>query len=172
MTPGGATLRLAASDADYASFGEVCRAYVTWSRERYRDMPWFVEEVFGHQALDGELKVLPAKYGPPDGRVMVAEADGHIVAGGAYRRTDAATCELKRLYVTDLARSHGLGRRLTEALVSAARADGFTTMKLDTGDRLSEAIALYASMGFRRIEPYHAYPERLLPHLVFMERTL
>ncbi|MDZ4321962.1 MAG: hypothetical protein U1A07_24550, partial [Phenylobacterium sp.] len=58
-------IRLADSGADYEGFGGVCRLYVDWCRERYRDMPWFVEEVFGYQSLDDELKVLALKYGQP-----------------------------------------------------------------------------------------------------------
>ena len=37
---------------DFEAFGSVCRAYVEWCRERYQDMPWLAEEVFGYQALD------------------------------------------------------------------------------------------------------------------------
>lgn len=49
-------------------------------------MPWFVEEVFGCQSLDEELKVPPVKYGPPNGRTMVVSLGDRIVAGGAWRR--------------------------------------------------------------------------------------
>ena len=135
-------------------------------------MPWFVEAVFGHQALDEELQSLPAKYGPPMGRTIVAEANDHVVAAGAWRMLSATVCELKRLYVADQARGLGLGRTLTETLIASAKAEGFETMRLDTADRLTEALALYRSMGFGPIPPYWSYPERLMPHLIFMERTL
>lgn len=95
-----------------------------------------------------------------------------IVGGGAYRRLSDTDCELKRLYVTDEARGSGLGRKLSDALIAAAIADGYTTMKLDTGDRLTEAIAVYESIVFAHVEPYHDYPERLMPHLVFMSKSL
>jgi putative acetyltransferase len=165
-------IRLATSAADYEAFGEVCRAYLDWCRDRYTEMPWFVEEVFGHQSLDEELKGLAAKYGPPVGRTMIAVLDGQVVAGGAYRQLADGVCELKRLYVTDQARGHGLGRKLSEALMASARADGFTLMRLDTAHLLTEAIAMYQSMGFTRIAPYQDYPATLMPYLVFMERAL
>lgn len=57
-------------------------------------------------------------------------------------------------------------------LIDAAKADGYTKMRLDTADRLTEAIAMYASMGFGPISPYRQYPEQLRPYLVFMERAL
>ena len=172
MTAPDVTLRLAATPADYDGFGQVCRQYVDWSRQRYGDMPWFVEEVFGYQSLDAELEVLAEKCGPPNGRTMIVDKDGRIVAGGAYRRLSDGVCELKRLYVTDAARGLGLGRSLSEALIASARQDGFGLMRLDTGDRLTEAIGMYRSMGFEPVAHYQEYPERLMPYLVFMERPL
>ncbi|MEO7787540.1 MAG: GNAT family N-acetyltransferase [Sphingomicrobium sp.] len=166
------SIREASSPSDYATFACLCRDYVDWCRARYADLPWFVKEVFDYQSLDGELALLAVKYGLPNGRTMVAEIDGEIVAAGATHRLDDRRCELKRLYVADHAEGHGLGRRLSEALIDAATADGFATIQLDTGDRLIEAIALYRSMGFDTIEPYLTYPDRLLPHLVFMEKRL
>ena len=55
------TLVAAETLEDFEAFGTVCRAYVEWCRERYRDMPWFVEEVFGYQALEKELQGLSEK---------------------------------------------------------------------------------------------------------------
>ena len=167
-----AAIRLAETPEDFEAFGQVCRQYVDWCRERYGDMPWFVEEVFGYQSLDEELKVLAVKYGPPDGRTMVVSLGDQIVAGGAYRRLSDTVCELKRLYVTDSARGLGLGRKLSSALIARSREDGYEVMRLDTGNRLEEAISMYASMGFSHIRPYQDYPERLMPYLVFMEKPL
>lgn len=166
------TVSAAETPADFEAFGSVCRAYVEWCRERYRDMPWFVEEVFGYQALEDELKGLAQKYGQPAGRTMLAVGKDGVVAGGAYRRLSETVCELKRLYVTDEARGFGLGRKLSDALISAAISDGYFTMQLDTGNRLTEAISMYQSMGFEHIAPYHEYPKRLMPYLVFMEKSL
>jgi GNAT superfamily N-acetyltransferase len=162
----------ATTPEDFEAFGSVCRAYVEWCRERYSDMPWFVEEVFGYQALEDELKGLAQKYGQPAGRTMLAVGKHGVVAGGAYRRLSDTECELKRLYVTNEARGFGLGRKLSYALIRAATSDGYITMQLDTGNRLTEAISMYQSMGFDHIAPYHEYPKRLMPYLVFMEKSL
>ena len=172
MSDANFSIKLADSRADYEGFGEVCRMYVDWCRERYRDMPWFVEEVFGYQSLDDELKVLAVKYGLPNGRTTVVKIDGQIVGGGAYRRLSADVCELKRLYVTGAARGLGVGRKLSNALITLAQQDGYGLMQLDTGDRLVEAISMYESMGFNHIAPYQEYPARLMPYLVFMQKPL
>ncbi len=166
------TLRVAKSAADYDAFGALCRAYLAWSRRRYAELPWFVDEVFGHQSLDDELKNLAAKYGPPGGLTLLAELDGTIAAAGAYRTLSPGICEMKRLYVSDTAQGRGVGRQLAQALMAEAKTAGFTLMRLDTASLLTEAIALYRSLGFETCPPYHDYPAKLMPHLVFMERPL
>jgi GNAT superfamily N-acetyltransferase len=128
--------------------------------------------VFGYQALEAELAGLAQKYGRPAGRTMLVRGDDGVVAGGAYRRLSDTVCELKRLYVADGAKGAGLGRKLSAALIRAAIADGYGTMRLDTGNRLTEAISLYESMGFRHVGPYQHYPARLMPYLVFMDKPL
>jgi ribosomal protein S18 acetylase RimI-like enzyme len=54
-------------------------------------------------------------------------------------------------------------------LIDAARKAGYTRMRLDTLDTMKSAIALYTSLGFRRIEPYYENPSDLA---VFMELIL
>ncbi len=67
-------------------------------------------------------------------------------------------CELKRLYLRPGARGTGLGRALTETAIAAARARGYTEMRLDTLPSLSAAVALYESLGFRAIADYNGSP--------------
>lgn len=166
------TIRDAHSAADYEAFGKLCRDYVGWCRNRYQAIPWLVDEIFGYQSLEDELKILATKYGPPNGRILLAFLDGEIVGGGAYKQLSQGVCELKRLYVSDKARGHGAGRQLSKKLTAAARADGFAMMKLDTGNLMKEAIAMYRSMGFEPCPPYIEYPARIQPYIVFMEKAL
>ncbi len=166
-------IRTATSPEDFAAFGEIVTAYVGWCRERYAHDAWFVDQVFGHQSLATELADLSAAYAAPNGRTLLAfDDDGRVCGGGAYRRLPDGTCEMKRLYVHDRCRGQGVGRKLCAALLEAARADGYALMRLDTGNLLREAIAMYASFGFTYAEPHHVYPEEFMPYLVFMERAL
>jgi ribosomal protein S18 acetylase RimI-like enzyme len=162
----------ARTPSDYQAFAGLVGEYVGWCRTRYQHDAGFVEQVFGYQDLQQELRDLATAYGPPNGKTLLVRSDDQISGGGAFRRLPDDTCEMKRLYVSERFKGRGIGRRLAEALIDAARADGFKLMRLDTGNLLTEAIALYRKLGFRDCEPHLEYPEKLLPYLVFMELPL
>ncbi len=162
----------AQSAQEYAEFAALIGEYVGWCRARFADDPWFVDAVFGHQALDGELAALPQAYGPPNGLTLIARKGGEAVGAGAYRRIGDGVCEMKRLYVPLRYQGLGLGRLLASSLIAAARAEGYTLMRLDSGRRHHEAIALYERLGFAPCPPYHDYPAQFMDYLVFMEREL
>ncbi|MDE2092566.1 MAG: GNAT family N-acetyltransferase [Burkholderiales bacterium] len=165
-------IRMAATSVDFDAFATLVSEYVAWCRVRYRDRPWFVDQVFGHQALATELGMLSATYSPPAGKALVAVRDGEYCGAVAYRGLGDGTCEMKRLVVASRFKGHGTGRALCQAIISSARDDGYRLMRLDTGHLMTEAIGLYESLGFCRCAAHRAYPAELLPHLVFMEFTL
>ncbi|SPE34498.1 putative N-acetyltransferase CML5 Camello-like protein 5 [Burkholderiales bacterium] len=162
----------ATTASDYDAFAGLVREYIEWARMRYRDHPWVIDQVLSHQSFETELQTLPACYGPPNGGTLLVQREGRICGCGAYRRLSGTACEMKRLFVPDRYRGHGTGRRLCEAINASARDAGYTLMRLDTGNLFTEAIAMYQSMGFRTCAPHHAYPEKLLPYVVFMELPL
>jgi len=62
--------------------------------------------------------------------------------------------EIKRMYVAPSARRRGVGRALLAGLEEAARDLGWTVLRLETGLRQPEAIALYEESGYRRIPDF------------------
>lgn len=110
------------------------------------------------QEIDAELAGLPGAYAPPDGLILVARRAGVPVGMVAYRRLDARTCEMKRLYVQAVARGLGLSRALVTNLMDHARHAGYEAMYLDTLPKMDRAQQLYESLGFRDIPPYYETP--------------
>jgi GNAT superfamily N-acetyltransferase len=162
----------ATTPTDFEEFGTLIREYEAWLHERYADVPGLIDGVRAHQDLDAELAALPEKYGPPAGRTLLARRGEQVTGCVAYRDLHDGSCEMKRLFVPARFNGHGTGRLLCEALIAAAAADGYRHMRLDTGFLNSEAMAMYATLGFRECPPYSDYPDDLGAHLRFMERDL
>ena len=111
------------------------------------------------QNCDQELKGLPVKYAPPDGRLLLATENDELAGCIAMRKLSPETCEMKRLFVRPGFRSHGLGRMLVQTIIDEARKLGYTHMRLDTLPGLMDkAIVLYRSFGFVEIGPYCENP--------------
>ncbi len=162
----------ASSVEDYRAYADIIDEYVKWCKRRFDDDVWFINEVFGHQSLDEEIADLPLKYGPPHGLTLIVRRDGEVAGAGAFRTMGTHVCEMKRVFVRDRFKGLGIGRRLCRALMDTAHDEGYTLMRLDTAHRLTEAVGLYQSLGFKACTPYLSYPEKLMPYILFMERPL
>lgn len=110
------------------------------------------------QGFAQELATLPGAYAAPQGRLLLAGAPGESFGCIALRPLGEGVGEVKRLYVQPRARGQGWGARLVELLVSEARAIGYAELKLDTLERMAEARALYARVGFRPCAAYYRNP--------------
>jgi ribosomal protein S18 acetylase RimI-like enzyme len=157
---------------DFADFAAMVREYVDWCRARYANDSWFVDAAFSHQSLEAELQSGFASYRPPNGRTLLAKLDGRSIGCVAYRDLSNEVCEMKRLFVRPEGNGRGAGRKLCMALIDMATADGYSLMRLDTANLLTEAIGLYRSIGFAECPPYNDYPDDLMRYIVFMERPL
>jgi ribosomal protein S18 acetylase RimI-like enzyme len=148
----------ATTAADYDVFGVLIREYWDWLRMRYADTPGLMDAIGTHQGLEAELATLSTTYGSPRGRALLARRGGEVTGGVALRDLGDGVCEMKRLFVPDRYQGSGTGRRLCEALIAQASADGYRLMRLDTGRNNTEAIAMYESMGYDAIERYNDNP--------------
>jgi putative acetyltransferase len=85
---------------------------------------------------------------------LLAWRDGVAVGCGALRRIDAATGEIRRMFVTRGARRDGVARALLARLEADALALGYRRLVLETGIRQKPAMALYRASDWRKIKPY------------------
>ena len=105
----------------------------------------------------------------PDIRLFVARREGAPLACGALRITSGYG-EVKRMYVAPAARGEGLGRAILARIESEAQREGLPVMRLETGNRQTEALALYRSAGYVDCGPFGEYgPD---PISRFMEKRL
>ena len=117
-------------------------------------------ELYEGLDLDGAAmpKAGPRELGPPGGTFLVGFEDGAPVCCGGVKRLPDGTCEIKRMYVVPAARGRGVARELLAALEDAARALGYTTARLDTGDRQPHAERMYRAAGYAPIGNFNANP--------------
>lgn len=132
------------------------------------------------QGIEKEIASLPGGYAAPTGALFLArmasrsDADPSGLAGEpagcvALHRLDGETCEMKRLFVRPEYRGYGIGQSLANRILAEARSLGYKRMRLDTLDRLEDAVRLYRKLGFAEIPAYYENP---LDGVLFFEKRL
>ncbi|MEV6653650.1 GNAT family N-acetyltransferase [Streptomyces sp. NPDC051219] len=109
-------------------------------------------------------------YGTPDSEPGVApsaadiavffvacEDDGTAVGCGGLRDLGGGAGEVKRMYVDPARRGSGIAARILRALEEWARGQGWTSLRLETGDRQPAAVRFYTRSGYGRIPNFGAY---------------
>lgn len=122
------------------------------------------------QSFDSEIDNPLYKYSAPVGALFIASYNAIPVGCIALQPLqEPQTCEMKRLYVDPEYRNLKIGDALVKALLQEAQSLGYTTMKLDTLERLQAAINLYLKFGFETVTAYYDNP---LPSVVYMQKKL
>jgi len=124
------------------------------ARELFREYAEAIGTDLEYQGFAAELAALPAPYEPPNGVLLIAHAGADVAGCVGLRPLDGRTGEMKRLYVRPAYRSWGLGKRLVEAVIHAARQAGYRELRLDTLPSMASAQALYHRLGFVEVQPY------------------
>ena len=107
----------------------------------------------------------PAEFAPPLGFFTVGYVAGAPVACGGWRSRDGGSgeplqdgdAEVKRMFVLATHRGRGYARAVLAELERTAAAAGRRRAVLETGTRQPEAVALYASAGYRPMDAFGVY---------------
>ena len=110
---------------------------------------------------DGAEHSFYAQYNKIDKirEVIVAYEDETAVGCGAFKEYSRGVAEIKRMYVREESRSHGIARKILVELETWAKELNFSECILETGLKQPEAIRLYQKSGYETIPNYGQYAD-------------
>jgi putative acetyltransferase len=116
-----------------------------------------------------------ANLRPPNGAFWGCWVGERLVGCGGVKHFAAvggepAYGEIKRLFVLDSARGHGVARQLMARLETELTDRGVHLARLETGIHQPEALGLYRRLGYRERGPFGAYASD--PLSAFFEKQL
>jgi GNAT superfamily N-acetyltransferase len=106
------------------------------------------------------------------GRIFFALRNSEMLGCVALLAMGNGEYEVAKMAVTEAAQGQGIGRRLLEHAIVAARAAGATLLHLETNRKLTPAIRLYESVGFRHLPAERFVPSPYARSNVQMELVL
>jgi N-acetylglutamate synthase-like GNAT family acetyltransferase len=110
---------------------------------------FFVIEPKDREALEDPQRKIVAK----GGTIFIAERAGEAVGCAALLKMDDGGYELAKMAVAEHAKGGGIGRKLIDACIDAARAAGAHRVYLESNSALAPALSLYRSAGFVDLPP-------------------
>jgi GNAT superfamily N-acetyltransferase len=140
-------ITIAQEDPHSPDVQRLLSAFVDEVRKRYDSPPADVG------LFDPELVAVPRSI------FLVARDDGNAVGCGALVPLDETVVEVKRMFVAPQKRGHGIARRILDELERLAREFDYDAMRLETGVRQPESIALYGKAGFYRIPNFPPFED-------------
>lgn len=120
----------------------------------FRDLnlAW-IKRYFAAEPMDFEILEHPRQsILERGGTILIAEEDGVAVGCVALvPHGDEGTLEVVKMAVAESHRGRGIGRQLMAGVISHARSIGARGLYLESNTRLTPALRLYESVGFRRV---------------------
>lgn len=111
-------------------------------------------ELFGEgfAGVDAELDDMHAAYNNDLSAYFVVESAGQILGVGGYAPllgTEPGTvAELRKMYLTPALRGQGMGQKLIDICIKAAKMKNYQIMYLETVPAMQAAQKLYLNNGF------------------------
>lgn len=147
-SPEPVLIEVVAPDGSAAS--QILRSYIDDVAGRYYGRHATDEEI------DSALREDPSiDLQLPSGVFLVARQRDAVLGCAGLRLLPERVGEVKRLFVTPLARGIGLGARLMGELERLARGHGLSVLRLDTRHDLVESRRLYATLGYQEVPAFN-----------------
>jgi GNAT superfamily N-acetyltransferase len=156
---------------DVAAVAQLLRDYLLWMRRRYRDQLAMIDAYFDPLEWESELRDLIGHYGAPHGGIVLSLVDGVPAGCVMMRGISESDSEMKRLFVRPAFRNLGLAKRMIAFVMQLSCVRGYRHMRLETGALLTEATALYQSLGFTRTPPYYDCSDLVKRNGAFYDAT-
>lgn len=109
----------------------------------------------GYSIEDAEIDAMYEAYPGPMAAFFVVEREGQVLGCGGMAPLaggDPDVCELRKMYFLPELRGAGMGSKLMDVILDAARAAAYRKCYLETVERMQQARALYTRHGFRVID--------------------
>ncbi|WP_241976415.1 GNAT family N-acetyltransferase [Cryobacterium algoricola] len=119
---------------------------------------------FGESASTEISRYPVDAFAAPDGAFVVLVRDGIPIAGGAFKRFDERTAELKRIWTAATHRRQGLARLVVAELEAESARRGYDRVFLTTGPRQPEAKNLYLVTGYTPLFDTALTPDEVVIH--------
>jgi putative acetyltransferase len=116
-------------------------------------MPEFGAGGAGFAIHDREVDDMYTAYTSPGTAYFVCEAEGKVMGGGGIGPLaggDTDYCELKKMYFLPEARGLGLGQKVLEACLQAAKAKRYRFCYLETFNTMNKAMKLYEKAASKK----------------------
>lgn len=141
--------------------GDLGRIIHRHARLYFEEYGW--DATFEHYVVGIVADLLRSDHAAAN-RGWVAEMDGCAVGSVYLQHVGPNLASLRLLYVERIARGFGVGARLVDTCIGAARAAGYRRLELLTVDCLTAARRIYESRGFRleRREEEHLFGKDLV----------
>jgi putative acetyltransferase len=112
----------------------------------------WIEQYFAVEPHDLEQLEQPEVHVLPNGGQIFFAVDGSDVVGCvAVVNTGETGFELAKMAVSPTAQGRGIGKKLCLAAIDYARQLGVDTLWLESNRKLTPALTLYRSVGFKEV---------------------
>jgi ribosomal protein S18 acetylase RimI-like enzyme len=169
---GKITVIAAESDVHFEAARYLCSDWVNWQLKVFPEKKDIILSVFDPIEYAKTLENLPSIHARPKGAIILASLDGDYVGCVMYQEMAPKLAEVKRLFVAESGRGHGVGHILLTEMFLHMKNDGYERTQFSSARFLTHARDLYEKVGFEEIPLPQDIPDELAETVYFMEKAL